>query len=697
MSILLRLLLPALLLAWCGVAAAEPLALKRVMLSSGGVGYFEYEARVDGNATLELDLRLDQVDDALKSLVVYDDKGGIGGISLPGREPLAQAFRDLPFEQQALGSPVALLAALQGAEVTVTGARSLSGRIVGVTEERVLAGNQPGAPVIQRHRVTLMTASGLQQFVLQEAEAVQFTDPRLKAQVETALAAVAQHRAKDRRTFTIASTGQGKRLVRVAYVVGSPLWKASYRLTLPALAPGEVDAAQARADLQGWAVIENLSGQDWSGIELTLVSGNPVTFRQSLYQAYYVNRPEVPVEVMGRILPPPDKGAVAAEPQTAMRQAMAPMVAAAPPPPGIAGGMAKSSRSLVEQRARDEVSPTAIAGAAEAAVSEEAATQVVFRFPQAVSVPNGQTLTIPVVQRSVPARRLALYQPQTDARHPLAAVRLTNEAKDGQGTGLPPGVLTLYERQRDNQVAYVGDARLGALPVGEERLLSFALDQKVSVDREVQGKRTIGQGSIQRGVFRYVVTERQSTTYRFKGAKLEARSLIVEHPRIAGWQLVSPPEREVELTDGFYRLKGELPKDGTARLDVVLEQPRQESVAIAQVARDQIAAWANAEELDKPLRDAFAQLARLQAEADRSGRRLDELGQNRKRLFEDQGRLRENLARTPANSDLHRRYLAKLNEQESELEKLDLDTAKAREAEAKAREAVDAYIDQLRI
>src|ERR1043165_4923791 len=67
--------------------AAEPLALKRVMLSSGGVGYFEHEARVDGNATLELELRLDQVDDVLKSLVVYDDKGGIGSVVLPGREP----------------------------------------------------------------------------------------------------------------------------------------------------------------------------------------------------------------------------------------------------------------------------------------------------------------------------------------------------------------------------------------------------------------------------------------------------------------------------------------------------------------------------------------------------------------------------------------------------------------------------------
>ena len=56
-------------------------------------------------------------------------------------------------------------------------------------------------------------------------------------------------------------------------------------------------------DLQGWASLENLSGEDWSGVDLTVVSGNPVTFRQALYDAYYVHRPEVPVEVLGRVLP----------------------------------------------------------------------------------------------------------------------------------------------------------------------------------------------------------------------------------------------------------------------------------------------------------------------------------------------------------------------------------------------------------
>ena len=47
--------LAAALLAIVGPVNAADLSLERIMLSSGGVGYFEYEAVVDGNATLSLD------------------------------------------------------------------------------------------------------------------------------------------------------------------------------------------------------------------------------------------------------------------------------------------------------------------------------------------------------------------------------------------------------------------------------------------------------------------------------------------------------------------------------------------------------------------------------------------------------------------------------------------------------------------
>src|ERR1700693_2672049 len=118
-------------------ASAADLALKRVVLSSGGGGYFEYEATVDGDATLGLDVALDQVDDVLKSLIVYDSGGSAGEITLPGREPLTQSFVDLPFDRAALNSETDLLNALQGAEIRVAAPKAIAGRLVHVDEETV--------------------------------------------------------------------------------------------------------------------------------------------------------------------------------------------------------------------------------------------------------------------------------------------------------------------------------------------------------------------------------------------------------------------------------------------------------------------------------------------------------------------------------------------------------------------------------
>src|SRR5262249_44548159 len=171
-----------------------------VVLSQGGVGYFEYEASVTGNAELALAVRLDQIDDVIKSIIVFDDRGGVGGVRLAGQEPLTQAFRDLTFPREALESPVALLNALQGAEITVTGPSPMAGRIV-----RVVAEESPtqGGRSIVRNRVTVMGATGMQTFILEEATSVSFSDANLQAEVARALRAIAENRARHRRTLTL--------------------------------------------------------------------------------------------------------------------------------------------------------------------------------------------------------------------------------------------------------------------------------------------------------------------------------------------------------------------------------------------------------------------------------------------------------------------------------------------------------------
>src|SRR5215469_1245370 len=158
----LRDCLPALLVlaALAMPADAAELALKRVMLSSGGVGYFEYEATVDGNASLTVDVPLSQVDDVLKSLVVYDASGRAGEITLPGREPLTQSFADLPFNQSALESTTNLLNALQGSDVRVGGDAPIAGQLL--RAEDATERSQDGTSTTLT-RVSILTDHGIRQ------------------------------------------------------------------------------------------------------------------------------------------------------------------------------------------------------------------------------------------------------------------------------------------------------------------------------------------------------------------------------------------------------------------------------------------------------------------------------------------------------------------------------------------------------
>src|SRR5205823_4888069 len=180
----------------------------------------------------------------------------------------------------------------------------------------------------------------------------------------------------------------GTRQVRVGYVVGVPLWKASYRLSLPA------DVEPATARLQGWAVLENFSGQPWNEIELTLLSGNPVTFRQALYESYYVPRPSVPVESRGRILPPADTGALAG---AAAGKVPIPPPPAPPPPPAMPAPAPRPGDVFARQAAPAAPPPAAI----EPAAAAEEATQIAFTPAYKVNVAAGQSLMLPLIDREL--------------------------------------------------------------------------------------------------------------------------------------------------------------------------------------------------------------------------------------------------------------------------------------------------------
>lgn len=623
----------------CMIAAAPPLRaaspgrIRAVTLSSGGLAEVTQVHPVDGDATIGLDARSEQIDDILKSLVVRDPVGTVGALRLDGLDQADETLRTMPFTADDLSGPARLLGKLQGVPIRIqSGGRTLEGRVLGVSERN--AGTESGEVAI----LTVLTGTGtLESVSIEDGAAVTIQDSAMAAKIAEAIAAAGTAKVGDAHRVEVDVSGRGQREIRLTYVVAAPVWKTSYRI---------VDGGGGRANLQAWAIIENALGADWAGVDVTLSSGSPVALLQRLHRRYWRKRPEAPVMVEDVGMPDLDPGTVAPRSVARLR---APAPAAAPLPAPMAR---MDTRAESAESSYDAAAATAGAAASEGDVAAN------FTLPHPVDLRAGSTLSVPFIDTEIEAERVALWQPGRGI-HPTAAFRIRNSAT----ATLPAGLITLYDRA----AGYLGDARLPATPVGEQRLASFALDRKVAVQAETEPSQALTQITVVDGVARATVIAREVTTYTIKGAPDAARSVIIEHPRREGWTLTASA-RDSE-TPTAYRLKVAVPAGGTAETRAVLEHVQIDAYDLVDADEALLVRWA-ALATDPELGGKLKTLSRARAEVAAATRTVEEIAEREAKVQAEQERIRSNLGAVPKDSELARRYLTRMGGQEDELAKL---------------------------
>ncbi|MGC2414729.1 MAG: hypothetical protein WA459_18790, partial [Stellaceae bacterium] len=328
----------------------------------------------------------------------------------------------------------------------------------------------------------------------------------------------------------------------------------------------------------------------------------------------------------------------------------------------------------------------------EAGTAIEDVTQIAFTPPYKVSVAAGQSLVLPLLDRELPARRVHLYQPSLDPRHPLAAIELTNKSD----TGLPPGVLTLYQQNPKEGALYLGDARLAALPAGDKRLLSYALDSKVTIDRTNGERRPVVKAMIGDGVMRIDRVVRWTTSYRVK-TTAGAAHLLVEQPRRAGATLTAPDPKTVELAAQVYRIPFAIPATGEGSLNVVEEQPTEETIRLLDLDDNRLGVLVSSSELDPKLRQGLAAIVARRQAVGHQKAELARQKEQRVQLVDDETRLRNDLASIGGDPALRKRLLDKFGETETAIETVTASIAKASETVAAAERDFAAYIAGLKL
>src|SRR5262249_58845536 len=106
---------------------------------------------------------------------------------------------------------------------------SLSGTLVGLEKQRQQAAKDQAVDVSV---LNLWCSDGLRSLKLSDVQRVRFLNPVLEGEFKKALEALAQSHDAQKKAVSVRFVGEGKRRVKVGYVIENPIWKTSYRLVL---------------------------------------------------------------------------------------------------------------------------------------------------------------------------------------------------------------------------------------------------------------------------------------------------------------------------------------------------------------------------------------------------------------------------------------------------------------------------------
>jgi len=355
--------------------------------------------------------------------------------------------------------------------------------------------------------------------------------------------------------------------LQVGYVAESPLWRPSYRLVV---------RENGEADVQVWGIVQNLSGEDWRGVKLSLVAGAPLAFESTLGEPVIPPRPTV--TDTGEVIAAVPRG------ETTLRQE--PALAAPPPPPPVPEvQMAAPADTMDEESEADDVAkkserrrpapakaapksaapgaggrggfaaasapapPTAHAEATSrnmvsgprdvralaSIAAEGGATR--FDLPAPVTVPDRSATMVMLLARRVPGEAIFLFSPDggvpDSVRHPFRVARFANKT----GGVLEKGPIAVFE-----EGAFLGQGMVDPLPDGATATVPFALERGLAVERESKhdelGERI---AKIENGE---LTVERDAvllTTYRVRNGGDKPAKVMVKHARTHAARLHQPP------------------------------------------------------------------------------------------------------------------------------------------------------------
>src|SRR5262249_20984488 len=608
------------------------------------------------------------------------------------------------------------------------------------------------------HTLNLLCTEGMRCVPLSQIQRMRFLNPALESDFRRALEVLASSHDSLKKTVSLNFSGDGKRPVKVGYVIENPIWKTSYRLVMDKNGKGPF--------LQGWAMVENTSDEDWKDVRMALISGRPISFQMDLYQPLFIPRPTVEMDRFASLRPPSYGGAMVAGQIGAGQPGVGGLGAlgvggggfAGNPglPPalitnglnnryqlgvfnganqlglqgggqlgqqgGNAGWMLNQNNDGVantlmntanfsqnrlsyqelqqrRQNLKEAKEKAAKVGSAVAALDPAGSVQSLasadeigdyfqYTIDQKVSLPRQKSAMLPIVNQNVSGSRVSIYNEAVHAKFPLLGLKFKNTS----GQNLMQGPVSVFDNG-----AYAGDARIPDLQPDEERLLSYAIDLGTEVKAEgTTAPQQLTAVKIVKGVVNATNRWQTTRTYLIKNRSPRERTLIIEHPILQDWKLLSPAKATEQSRD-FYRFELKVPAGKTVTQEVVEETSRRNVMALSGTDDQTVKLFLNSTVTGDKVKEAFRKAAGYRQSLAGTQKDLAELSRQLKAITEDQGRLRANIDKLPHTSAAYKRYLEKFDTQETQIEKLQGQIEEKQEAVKRQQKEYEDYLAALTV
>jgi hypothetical protein len=617
------------ILGMAALAAAADLPVKQVVLYKHGVGYFERSGTLAPGESARLEFNAAEMNDVLKSLTISEPGGGkVSGLRYDSMDPLSHRLADFPFQIGASEPLAAMLDQLKGARLELRfGGETVTGAIVG--GRLVLrSDNQP-----EREQLTLMLDGGeLRTVDLSAATGIRFTDATLQGQFRDYLAALEAARSKEKRSVYIDSTDARAREVVASYMVPSPVWKSSYRL---------IFGPSGQPVLEGWAIVDNTTGEDWNKVQLSLVSGRPISFVSQLYAPRYVERPAVELAEDSAARPVVHEGGygaglgTAAGPVSGMGGGVMGGVIGGVPAAAPARRNAMTSLGTVNQTV--EVEETPVRALPSDIVANASAGELgelfEYRIAQPVTIRKSESAMLPFLQQPIEARKLLIYSDHT-SQHPTDAAEIANTS----GKTLDGGPITVYDGG-----AYGGEALMETLKAKDKRLISYAVDLGTRITEAFGSKASIVREiHANRGMLTTKLASEETRTYTVRNVDQKAKTLIIEHPLRPMYTLLN--QKPSEKTANAYRFEVQIAADATREFTVSEERVFDQTYAVTNVTPDLLVEYAGNRAIGDTGRAQLQHIADLKTQEAEADRGLHDADSQTTSVTADEERIRRNIA-----------------------------------------------------